>query len=55
MRQLLEMYNEAAERFEDFAFKYILPPTFKLIEIALKLTLFYSFYLLVKNSISEAF
>ena len=55
MRQLLEMYNNAAQQFEEFAFKHILPPVFKLIEIALKLTLFYSFYLLAKNAISEAF
>lgn len=54
MRELLEIYNEAAQRFEEFAFKHILPPVFKLIEVALKLTLFYSFYLLVKNAINEA-
>jgi hypothetical protein len=53
MRQLLEIYNNAAQRFEDFAFKHILPPVFKLIEIALKVTLFYSFYLLAKNAINE--
>jgi len=54
MRQLLEIYNEAAQQFEDWAFKHIVPPVLKLIEIGLKLTLFYSFYLLVKNAINEA-
>ena len=54
MRQLLEAYNEVAQQFEDFAFKHILPPVFKLIEVALKLTLLYAFYLLAKNAISEA-
>ena len=54
MRQLLEMYNNAAQQFEDFAFKHIVPPVLKIIEIVLKLTLFYSFYLLVKNAINEA-
>ena len=55
MRQLLEMYNNAAQQFEDWAFKYVVPPVLKIIEIGLKLTLFYSFYLLAKNAISEAF
>ena len=55
MRQLLEMYNEAVQQFEDWAFKHIIPPTLKLIEIGLRLTLLYAFYLLVKNAIDEAF
>ena len=55
MRQLIEMYNEAAQQFEEFAFKHIVPPTLKIIEIALRLTLFYAFYLLFKNGINEAF
>ena len=55
MKQLLEMYNETSQRFEDFALKHIIPPSFKLIEIVLKLTLFYSFYLLVVNGINELF
>lgn len=54
MRQLVEMYNETVQQFEDWAFKYLLPPVFKLIEVSLKLTLFYAFYLLVKNAIGEA-
>ena len=54
MKQLLEMYNNAAQQFEDFAFKHIIPPTLKLIEIGLRLTLLYAFYLLVKNAIDEA-
>ena len=54
MRQLLEIYNEAVQQFEDWAFKHILPPVFKLIEVALKLTLLYAFYLLVKNALTEA-
>ena len=55
MRQLLEIYNEAVQQFEGWAFKHIVPPVLKLIEIGLKLTLFYSFYLLAKNAINEAF
>ena len=53
MRQLLEMYNNAAQQFEDFAFKHIVPPTLKIIEIGLRLTLLYAFYLLAKNAINE--
>ena len=53
MKQLIEAYNELAQRFEDWAFKNVVPPVLKIIEIALRLTLIYSFYLLVKNSINE--
>tara|TARA_A100001201_G_C4043173_1_gene187344 strand:+ start:331 stop:498 length:168 start_codon:yes stop_codon:yes gene_type:complete len=55
MKELINTYNELAQQFEDWAFKYLLPPVFKLIEVSLKLTLFYAFYLLVKNAIGEAF
>ena len=51
--QLLEIYNEAAQRFEDWTFKRVVPPVLKIIEIALRLTLIYSFYLLIVNSINE--
>ena len=54
MKELINTYNELAQQFEDWAFKYLLPPVFKLIEVSLKLTLFYAFYLLVKNAIGEA-
>jgi len=53
MRQLIEAYNELAQRFEDWAFRHVVPPMLKIIEIALRLTLIYSFYLLVKNSINK--
>ena len=55
MRQLIEAYNELAQRFEDWAFKYILPPFFKLMELGLKVTMFYAFYLLIQNIIKELF
>ena len=55
MRQLIEAYNELAQRFEDFAFKFILPPFFKLMELSLKVTMFYAFYLLIQNIIKELF
>ena len=55
MRQLIETYNELSQRFEDWAFKYLLPPFFKAIELGLKVTMFYAFYLLVQNVIKELF
>ena len=55
MKQLLEMYNETSQRLEDFALKHIIPPALKLIEITLKLTMLYAFYLLVLNGINELF
>ena len=54
MRQLIEMYNETAQQFEEFAFKHIVPPALKIMEVALRLTLIYAFYLLFKNGINEA-
>ena len=48
------MYNQIAAQFGDWVFKNVIPPIFKLIEIVLKLTLFYSFYLLITNAINEA-
>mgnify|MGYP001252940388 FL=1 len=53
MRQLIEIYNETAQQFEDFAFKHIVPRVLKVVEIALRLTLIYAFYLLFKNGINE--
>ena len=55
MRQLIEAYNELVQRFEDWAFKYVVPPFFKLMELGLKVTMFYAFYLLAKNIIKETF
>ena len=53
MKQLIEIYNELVQQFEDWAFKYVIPPAFKIIEITLKLTMFYAFYLLAQNIINE--
>jgi len=55
MRQLIEAYNELAQQFEDWAFKYVVPPVLKIIEIGLKVTMFYAFYLLVVNTVNEMF
>ena len=49
------MYNELAQQFEDWVFRHAVPPMLKIIEIALRLTLIYSFYLLIKNAINEVF
>lgn len=53
MKQLLMIYNETAEQLGDFVFKHIIPPTLKIIEIGLKITLAYAFYLLVLNGVNE--
>ena len=55
MIKVIKLYNDFVQQFEDWAFKYVVPPALKLIEITLKLTMFYAFYLLVKNAINEAF
>ena len=53
MKQLLMIYNETAEQLGDLVFKHIIPPTLKIIEIGLKITLAYAFYLLILNGINE--
>ena len=53
MKQLIEAYNDLTQRFEDWVFKNIVPPTLKVIEIGLKITMIYAFYLLIKNGFSE--
>ena len=55
MKQFIETYNELVQQFEDWAFKYVIPPAFKIIEITLKLTMFYVFYLLIVNTVNEMF
>ena len=55
MIQLIEAYNSFIQDAEDWAFKHVVPRVLKVIEIALRLTLIYSFYLLVKNGINELF
>tara|TARA_Y100000114_G_scaffold94971_1_gene88339 strand:- start:254 stop:454 length:201 start_codon:yes stop_codon:yes gene_type:complete len=55
MIKLLEIYNNLVQQVEDWAFKYVIPPALKLIEITLKLTMLYAFYLLIVNTINELF
>jgi len=55
MRQLIEVYNNLAQQFEDWAFKYLVPPFLKFILFGLKISLFWAFYMLVKNTINELF
>ena len=55
MIKVIEIYNDLAQQFEDWAFKHVVPPIFKIIEIGLKLTMFWAFYMLVKNAINELF
>jgi len=55
MIQLIEAYNNFAQQAEDWAFRHIVPRVLKIVEIALRFTLIYSFYLLIVNSINEMF
>jgi len=54
MRKFFVFYNEMSQKIEDWAFEYIVPPSLKAIEIVLRFTMLYAFYLLVKNGIKEA-
>jgi hypothetical protein len=53
MRKFFVFYNEISQKLEDWVFKHIVPPTLKLIEVVLRFTMIYAFYLLIKNSINE--
>ena len=55
MRQLIETYNELVQQFEDWAFKYVVPPVLKIIEIGLKVTMIYAFYLWIITTVNEIF
>ena len=55
MIKVIELYNDLAQQFEDWAFKHIVPPILKGVLYALKLTMFYAFYLLIVNTINELF
>jgi hypothetical protein len=55
MKQLLEMYNEFAQQAEDYVFKYVLPPFFKVILFGMKVTLAWAFYQTLKNVANELF
>ena len=55
MIKIIELYNDLAQQFEDWAFKYIIPPFLRVIQFTLKLTMLYAFYLLVLNGVNELF
>ncbi len=55
MRKFFIFYNEINQKLEDWIFKYVVPPTLKLVEVVLRFTMIYSFYLLIKNSIDKVF
>ena len=55
MKQLIETYNELVQQFEDWTFKHLVPPVLKIIEIGLRLTMIYAFYLLIVNAVNEMF
>jgi hypothetical protein len=55
MIQLIEAYNDLVQRFEDWMFRYFVPPFLKFILFGLKIALFWAFYMMVKNTINELF
>jgi len=55
MIKVIETYNDLAQQFEDWVFRYIIPPFLRAIQFALKLTMLYAFYLLIVNAINELF
>ena len=55
MIKVIELYNDLAQQFEDWAFKYIISPFLRVIQFTLKLTMLYAFYLLVLNGVNELF
>jgi len=55
MKQIIEVYNMIVSRIEDFMYRYILPPLFRVMIFGMKLTLIWAFYQTIKNSVKELF
>lgn len=55
LKTLLNIYNEASQQLEDFLYKNVLPPFFKVLLFGMKLTLAWAFYQTIKNVINELF
>ena len=55
LQTLFDMYNETSQRLEDFLYKKVLPPFFKVLLFGMKLTLAWAFYQTVKIVIDELF
>lgn len=53
MRQLIKQYNELMTQLEDWTYKWILPPAFRIILFGLKLTMWWALYMLARNVWTE--
>jgi len=54
-QDLVTMYDTLIAKVEDFMFKKILPPLFKLMLFGMKLTLAWAFYQTIKQTLNELF
>ena len=54
LQTLSDMYNEFSQRLEDFLYKKVLPPFFRVLLFGMKLTLAWAFYQTIKNVVNDA-
>jgi len=54
-QDLIMMYDTFIAKVEDFTYKKILPPLFKLMLFGMKLTLAWAFYQTIKQASNELF
>ena len=55
LQTLSDMYNEFSQRLEDFLYRKVLPPFFKVLLFGMKLTLAWAFYQTIKNVVNDVF
>jgi len=55
LKTLSDIYNETSQRLEEFLYKKILPPFFRVLLFGMKLTLAWAFYQTIKNVINDIF
>ena len=53
MRKFFDLWDELSQKLEDWVFENIVPPILRVINVLLRFTLLYAFYLLFKNIIKE--
>ena len=53
MRQLIKQYNNLMIELEDWTFKWVIPPLLTIIQLGLKLAMWWALYMLVINLTQE--
>ena len=55
LKTIFDLYNDVSQLLEEFLYKKILPPFFRVLLFGMKLTLAWAFYQTIKNVINDIF